>query len=163
MKKVIIFFLTLFTITSCNFFSSTDSSIQTKNVDFNEQNIIGTWKMDKFSYKYLSSDKKVDSIYIVFYQNGKFTANNSKDLFNISPQRNTKNGIINNKNSNGKWDIKQYQYREKIYKTLELTYEDNTNQIHLNVYKKVDEYQIWYFFGDPDNGYRLKFSKIKQH
>jgi len=161
MKKAIIFFLTLFIITSCNFFSSVDNSIQTKDVDFNEQNIIGTWKMDKFSYKYLSSDKKTDSIYIFFHKNGEFIVNNSKDLFNTSPHINTKNGIIDYKISNGKWYIKQYKYREKIYKTLELTYEDNTKQIDLKVYKKADEYQIWYFFGDPDNGYRLRFLKIK--
>jgi len=117
--------------------------------------------MDKFSYKYVSFDKKMDSIYIFFHENGEFTGNNSKDLFKSSSQRNTKKGIVDNKISNGKWNIKQYEYREKIYKTLELTYEDNTKQIDLNVYKKQNEYQIWYFFGDPDLGYRFRFLKIE--
>jgi|GEM_PF-2321743 len=39
-------FFILLVMTSCNFFSSIDSSIQTKNVDFNQQDIIGKWIMD---------------------------------------------------------------------------------------------------------------------
>jgi len=142
--------------------SLVDANIQTHNVDFDKQDIIGTWKMDTFSYKYISSDKKMDSIYIIFHENNEFTVNNSKNLFKISPQGNIKNGIIDNKISNGKWKITQYKYGEKIHKTLELVYnDDNTNQSGLNVYKKGDEYQIWHFFGDPDTGHRLRFLKIK--
>lgn len=53
MKKIL-FIIIMFNIVSCNFFGFVDSNIQTKNVDFDESDIIGTWKLDKFSYKYLS-------------------------------------------------------------------------------------------------------------
>jgi len=158
MKKAVIIFFILSLLNSCNFFNSIDNNIQTKNVEFNKDDIIGKWKLDKFSYKYLYSEKDIDS---VFKQDKTFTLNNSKNLFKTSLQGKIKNGAIDNKISNGKWNIIRYEYREQIDMTLELIYEDNTKQVDLNVYKKKDEYQIWYFFGDPDIGQRLRFLKIE--
>jgi len=160
-KSLIVFLFFIFTFSCEKGRGLVDTNIQTHNVDFNENDIIGTWKMDTFSYKNISSDERIDSIYIIFHENNEFTVNNSKKLFKISPQGNIKNGIIDNKISNGKWKITQYQYREKIHKTLDFIYDNNTSQSGLNVYKKGDEYQIWYFFGDPDAGHRLRFLKIK--
>lgn len=149
MKRFVITFLAVIFLTSCGGGFGIDNSIQTHNVNYEEKDIIGNWKLDKFSYKYLSSNREIDSIYIVFNENGIFKLNNSKDLFN---------GIINNKTSNGKWKVTKY---ENMSDDLNLIYDDNTNQLGLNVYKKGDEYQIWYFFGDPDTGERLRFLKTK--
>ncbi len=149
MKRFVITFLVLVLLTSCGGGFRIDNSIQIHNVNYEEKDIIGNWKLDKFSYKYLSSNREIDSIYIIFNENGIFKLNNLKDLFN---------GIINNKTSNGKWKVTKY---ENMSDDLNLIYDDNTNQSGLNVYKKGDEYQIWYFFGDPDTGERLRFLKVE--
>lgn len=148
MKRFVVTFLVVILLTSCEGGFGIDSSIQTHNVDYEEKDIIGNWKLDDFSYKYLSSNKEIDSIYIAFNEDGTIKLNNSKDLFN---------GIIDNKISNGEWKITKYENNN----ALSLIYDDNTNQLGLNVYKKGDEYQIWYFFGDPDTGERLRFLKTK--
>ena len=149
MKKIIITFLVVVFLASCGGGFGIDNNIQTHNVNYEEKDIIGNWKLDKFSYKYLSSNREIDSIYIIFNEGGIFKLNNSKDLFN---------SIIDNKTSNGKWKVIKY---ENIGDRLNLIYDDNTNQSGLNVYKKGDEYQIWYFFGDPDTGERLRFLKVE--
>lgn len=53
MKKNVITFLIVIFLTSCGGGSGIDNSIQTHNVIFNEKDIVGNWKLDKFSYKYL--------------------------------------------------------------------------------------------------------------
>ena len=145
---------------SCNFFGPVDSSIQTKNVDFNEKDIIGRWKLDKFSYEYLSKKDNIDSIYLALNADNSFKINNSSSLFKQVTKINGKdkiNGKIDNIKTIGKWEIKPYS----SYKVLVLTYENCTHQSGINFYKKENEFQIWYFFGDPDSGERLRFVKEK--
>jgi len=60
-------------------------------------------------------------------------------LFRQSFSDNEKNGIIDNKISNGKL---RNTIRKKNYKKLNIIYDDNTNLFRLNVYKKAGEYQI---------------------
>lgn len=161
MRKIISAFFMIAVLNSCGGGFGADNSIQTHNVDFNEKDIIGNWKLDKFSYEYLSEKENFDSICIFFNKDGTFILNNSGDLFNqkkADPEfyNVKKNGIIDNKTSNGKWKVTKY---EKIGDRLNLIYDNNISQSGLNVYKKGDEYQIWYFFGDPDTGERLRFLK----
>ncbi|WP_432672645.1 hypothetical protein [Flavobacterium sp. SM2513] len=162
MKKTFIIIINAILLNSCHFFSPVDSSIQTKNVDFNEVDIIGKWKLDKFSYEYLCMKENVDSIYIIFKADSTFILNNSKDLFKwkywTSDSSNAKeNGAIDNLNTSGTWKISDY--KSANLKLLEITYTDKTTQTGINVYKKGVNYQIWYFFGDPDTGERLRFLK----
>ena len=157
MKKI--FFNTFIglILISCNFFGSVDSSIQTKNVEYEEKDIIGTWKLDNFSYEYLSNKENMDSIYITFNADSTFILNNSKALFNRQADlsRNEKiNGKIDNIKTVGKWIISNYAYKELVLK-----FKDNNNTSGIDVYKKGNEYQIWYFFNDPDSGQRLRFLK----
>lgn len=146
-------------LTSCYFLGPIDTDIKTKNVDFDNNDIIGTWKLDKFSYEYLSKKDKIDSIYITFNSDQTFVLNNSSSIF--LPKTNTnftkKSGIIDNSQTKGNWKI--LQYNTLAQKHLEFTYEDKTLQSGINVYQKDKEFQIWYFFGDPDSGERLRFLK----
>lgn len=155
MKKNVITFLIVIFLTSCGGGSGIDNSIQTHNVIFNEKDIVGNWKLDKFSYKYLflGEEKEIDSIYIIFNEDNTFKLNNSSDLFKNSPH-----GIIDNKISNGKWKITKYENKSD---DLSLIYDNNVSLSNLNVYKKGKEYQIWCFFGDPDTGERLRFLKTE--
>lgn len=159
--KIVISILILCTITSCHFFGPVDSSIQTNNVDFDESDIIGTWKLDKFSYKYLSSKENLDSIYITFKSDSTFEMNNSKHLFDfdenstITEDSHDTGAILDNNLTKGNWKITQYTDE----KNLHLVYSDNSTQPGLNVYKKGEEFQIWYIFGDTDSGERLRFLK----
>lgn len=160
MKKLFILVGILLILNSCYFFGPVDSSIETRNVDFKETDIIGTWKLDKFSYEYLSKKENFDSIHITFKADSTFVLNNSQDLFkwrgNTPEFLDVKqNGVIDNTITSGAWKIKHY----KNQKTLGMTYENKTYQTGINVYKKGSEYQIWYFFGDPDSGERLRFLK----
>ena len=50
-------------------------------MDFEESDLVGNWKLDKFSYKYLSNKEDYDSIYIQFDSDSTFQLNNSRDLF----------------------------------------------------------------------------------
>ena len=160
MKKIVI--LTIFTqfLNSCYFFGPIDSSIQTKNVEYKEKDIIGTWKLDKFSYKYLSKKENMDSIYIIFNADSTFNLNNSIALFNRQADlsRNEKiNGKIDNLNTVGKWEIRRYKVTK--HNELVLKFKDNNNTSGIDVFKKGNEYQIWYFFNDPDTGQSLRFIK----
>lgn len=162
MKKFVITFLVVVFLASCGGGFGIDSNIQTHSVNFNEKDIIGNWKLDKFSYEYLYEKESFDSIYITFNEDGTFKLNNSRDLFKskkTDPEffNVKKNGIIDNETSNGKWKVTKY---ENMSNDLNLIYDNNISQLGLNVYKKGDEYQIWYFFGDPDTGERLRFLKI---
>lgn len=145
MKKLIIF-LIVNILVSCNFLGPLDSSIQTKNVDYSEKDIIGTWKLDKFSYEYLSKKEKTDSIFISFDKDSSFIINNSKELFN---------GTIDNIKTTGSWEIIQTSKK----KSLQLNYNNGSSQSGINIYQKGKDFQIWYFFGDPDSGERLRFLK----
>ena len=51
MKKIVYFISIANILISCNFFSTVENNIQTNNVDYTDKDIIGTWKLDKFSYK----------------------------------------------------------------------------------------------------------------
>ena len=161
MKRFVIVFLIVISLTSCNNGSGINNNIQIHNVNFDEKDIFGTWKLDKNSYKYLHGKESLDSIYITFNEDGTFKLNNSENLFKQKqgiPELDsiTKNGIIDNEISKGKWQVTKY---ENMSNNLNLVYDNNINQSGLNVYKKGDEYQIWYFFGDPDSGERLRFLK----
>jgi|SRR5690606_25127782 len=162
MKKLFILAGILLTLNSCYFFGPVDSNIETRNVDFKEADIIGTWKLDKFSYEYLEKKENFDSIYIAFKTDSTFVLNNSQDLFkwrgNAPEYLDVKqNGTIDNIMTSGTWKIKDY--KSGNLKVLEIVYNNKTYQTGVNVYKKDNEYQIWYFFGDPDSGERLRFLK----
>lgn len=153
MKNIAINFLALLMVTSCHFFGPIDSNIQTKNVDFEESDIIGTWKLDKFSYKYLSNKENLDSIIIQFKIDSTFQINNSKDLFEEKTNINEiVNGKLDNLITEGRW--------EKEGKSdIVLSNLDSKLNIKLKIFKKDTVYQLWYFFGDPDSGERLRFLK----
>jgi len=158
MKKIVCNILLLSIFTSCNFFGPIENKTQTKNVDFKAKDIVGTWKLDEFSYEYLSKKENLDSIYITFESDNTFILNNSVKLFDRTADlsKNEKiNGKLDNEISKGKWIIKQYTN----HKALEITHENITYKLDLNVYKKGENYQIWYFFNDPDSGQRLRFLK----
>ena len=158
MKKIVCNILLLSIFTSCNFFGPIENKTQTKNVDFIDKNIIGTWKLDKFSYEYLSKKENLDSIYITFESDSTFILNNSIKLFDRTADliKNEKiNGKLDNEISKGKWIIKQYTDHKILY----IKHENNANQLGINVYKKGEDYQLWYFFNDPDSDQRLRFLK----
>lgn len=168
MKKVLVIII-MFNIVSCNFFGSVDSSIQTNNVDFDKSDIIGTWKLDKFSYKYLSVKENFDSIYITFKSDSTFEINNSKELFNRKSQDSLvvldkfSDGKIDNTLTNGQWKISHIKMPDYNIIKLNLIYDNNSALSDLKVYKKGEDYQIWYYFGDPDTGERLRFLKTDNH
>jgi|SRR5690554_789836 hypothetical protein len=151
-------------IISCHFFGPVDRNIQTKNVNFTKEDITDIWKLDKFSYQYLSGKEDFDSIYITFNSDSTFEMNNSFELFKIKNDSIAahdfsigktpafSNGKTDNILTNNHWDILK---TEKL-KTIELK---GNESISLNVYKKDSIYQLWYFFGDPDAGERLRFLK----
>lgn len=149
-------------LTSCGGgFGPVENSIQTKNVDFTEKDIIGEWKLDKFSYKYLSVKENFDSIYITFKSDSTFEINNSKHLFDLNENsfltedQSDTGGIIDNEITKGNWKIEQLSN----FKTLQLLIENKEYLTGLNINKKEDKFQFWYFFGDPDSGERLRFLK----
>ena len=118
MKKIVCNILLLSIFTSCNFFGPIENKTQTKNVDFIDKNIIGTWKLDKFSYEYLSKKENLDSIYITFESDSTFILNNSIKLFDRTADliKNEKiNGKLDNEISKGKWIIKQYTDHKILY------------------------------------------------
>ncbi len=160
MKKIfsIITIVASIHLTSCNGFGPIDKNIKTENVDFNNDNIIGTWKLDKFSYDYLSKKNKTDSIYITFNKDKTFVLNNSNTLFQSKSNteiNSKKNGTVDNIQTKGNWTIVETQYD----KTIQLFFGKNIIQSGLSVFQKGNEYQIWCFFGDPDSGERLRFVK----
>lgn len=159
MKKIVISFIIVNALISCNFLSPIDSSIQTHNVEYSEKDIIGTWRLDRFSYEYLSKKENLDSIYITFKADSTFVLNNSIDLFDrIDYNDNEKiNGRIDNLKTEGKWKITHYETLN--HKDFILKFDDNETRTDFKVYKKGDEYQIWFFFNDPDTGQRLRFLK----
>lgn len=171
MKYIMISSLIILLAFSCGGGFGIDSSIQTKNVDFDESDIVGTWKLDKFSYKYLSGKENFDSIYITFKSDSTFEMNNSTGLFTIKNDSIATRDFIDGKNpafsdgkidntlTNGHWKINHIKMPNYNITNLHLIYDDNSTQSGLNVYKKGDEFQIWYFFGDPDTGERLRFLK----
>lgn len=156
---MIVSFVIVNVLISCNFFGPVDSSIQTHNVEYSEKDIIGTWKLDKFSYEYLSKKENLDSIYITFKSDSTFVLNNSIDLFDRMDYRDNEkiNGKIDNVETEGKWKIIRYETLN--HKDFNLNFEDNETRSDFKVFKKGDEYQIWYFFNDPDTGQRLRFLK----
>ena len=131
--------------TSCNFMGPVDVNIERKNVEVNSNDIIGTWKMDKFSYKYLSEIKN-DSILLTFKSNNKFEMNNSKNLFEQE---------INNGISSGTWKIIEQYDTKKI----KLNFDKPNITTDLEIYKLKNNYQLWYFLSDPDTGERIRFLK----
>lgn len=156
MRKIIFSILIGCIIISCNFFGSVENSIQTNNVEYSEKDITGKWKLDKFSYEYLSKKDNLDSIVITFKADRTFILNNSIDLFDrIDYKPNEKvNGKIDNNIIKGKWKITKHANKDLI-----LIFNNNLNKTGLSVYKKGKEYQIWYFLNDPDTGQRLRFLK----
>lgn len=159
MIKKVICLLLINILFSCNFFSPIEENIQTQNIEISEKEIIGTWKMDKFSYEYLFKNKELDSIYIIFKSDSTFFLNNSINLFDKVADLSLGekiNGKLDNAKSEGKWEITNY--KNSKYNTLSLVFKNET-KISFDVYKKGDNYQIWYFFNDPDTGQRLRFLK----
>lgn len=149
--RVIITFFVCAILFSCNGGYGIDNKIQTENIQYVKEDIVGKWKLDKFSYKYLLLDERLtDSIYIIFNKDGSFQSNKSIDLFN--PSVSSKNDDTLQK---GNWKINMLENKSELI----LTYENQVTLSDLNVFKKGAEYQIWYFFGDPDTGERLRFLK----
>ncbi len=146
MKRPFWILLTLILgFTSCHFMGPIDVNIERKNVEVNSNDILGTWKMDKFSYEYLSEIKN-DSIVLTFKSNNKFEMNNSQNLFD----REINNGI-----SSGTWEIIE-QYNTK---KIKLNFDKSNITTDLEIYKLKNNYQLWYFLSDPDTGERIRFLK----
>ncbi|WP_179321148.1 lipocalin family protein [Winogradskyella helgolandensis] len=131
--------------TSCHFMGPIDVNIERKNVEVNSNDIIGTWKMDKFSYEYLS-EIKTDSIVLTFKPDNLFEMNNSQNLFDRE---------INNGTSSGTWEIIEQYDTKKI----KLNFNDIKTSKNLEIYKLKENYQLWYFMSDPDTGERIRFLK----
>ena len=150
MRVIITFFLCTI-LFSCNGGYGIDNKIQTENVQYSKEDIVGKWKLDKFSYKYLLPEEILtDSIYIIFNKDGSFQSNKSIDLFD--PSVSSKNDDTIQK---GNWRINMLKNKLELI----LTYENQVTLSDLNVFKKGTEYQIWYFLSDPDVGERLRFLK----
>lgn len=150
MRRIIFFFLGT-VLFSCNGGYGVDNKIQTENVKYTKEDIVGKWKLDKFSYKYiLPKEGFTDSIYIVFNKDGSFQSNKSIDLFNTPVSPNNANKI-----QKGNWKINMLENKSELI----LTYENEVTLSDLNVFRKDNKYQIWYFLGDPDTGERLRFLK----
>ena len=132
-------------LTSCHFLGSIDINIETKNIKVESNDIIGTWKMDKFSYEHLSEIKN-DSIVLIFKSDNIFEMNNSQNLFD----RKINNGI-----SSGTWEIIE-QYNTK---KIKLNFDSTKTTKSLEIYKLKSNYQLWYFLSDPDTGERIRFLK----
>jgi len=144
-KTYFIFSIILIGCISCNGLGPVDINIQTKNVDVTTEDIVGIWKMDKFSYEYLSGFNK-DSIIISFKADHRFEMNNSHKLFDRE---------INNTRIFGKWNIID-QYDTK---SVELNFDGINISRKLDIYKGKDDYQLWNFLSDPDSGERIRFVK----
>ncbi len=136
--------LKIMLLVSCNGFGSIDRNVKTKDINVSPKAITGNWGIDYHSYKYLSSIKK-DSITIIFNPDSTFELNSSYDLFN---------NVIENEVSKGNWKIINQNRSVQI----ELSFNDKMFK-NLEVYKKGENYQLWYFFSDPDTGERLLFLK----
>ncbi|WP_207532954.1 lipocalin family protein [Desertivirga arenae] len=132
-------------LASCNGLGAVDINIQTRNVEVSTKDIVGTWKMDKFSYKYLSNFKK-DSIRICFKDDYTFEMNNSNKLFNRE---------IDNERTMGTWQI----VGQNDTKTVRLNFGKTNGQKTLDIYRKKNDYQLWNFLSDPDTGERIRFLK----
>ncbi|MFD2891390.1 hypothetical protein ACFS5J_05110 [Flavobacterium chuncheonense] len=158
----ILFLLVVVLFSSCHFFGPIDSSIQTKNVNLKQEDLVGKWKLDKFSYDYLKKKENLDSIYITFNDDNTFILNNSIDLFKnkyTSPGLyDVKEiGILDNIISKGRWTIKYNDISKQS--ELDLNFEIGGFMSNFQVYKKENDYQLWFFQSDPDTGERLLFLK----
>ena len=132
-------------LTSCHFSVPIDTNIETKNVEVESDDIIGTWKMDKFSYEYLSEIKN-DSIVLTFKSDNIFEMNNSQNLFD---------GEINNEVASGTWEIiEQYETKK-----IKLNFDETKISKNLEIYKLKKNYQLWYYLSDADTGERIRFLK----
>lgn len=147
MKYIISSLIIFLVIISCGGGFGVDNSIQTKNIDFTKEDITGTWKLDKFSYQYLSGKEDFDSIYITFNSDGTFEMNNSFELFKIKNDSIAAHDFSIGKTpafSNGKTDniltnIHLDILKAEKLKTIELK---GNESISLNVYKKDNSYQF---------------------
>ena len=144
-KPYTIILILMLCLTSCHFFGPIDTNIETKNVAVESNDIIGNWKMDKFSYEYLSEIKN-DSIVLTLKSENIFEMNNSQKLFDTE---------IDNGISSGRWEIIE-QYDTKI---IELNFDSPKTTKNLEIYKLKNNYQLWYFLSDPDTGERIRFLK----
>jgi len=145
----ILLLLSLLLLYSCPpFLGVISSDIQTDNVEVSSKEIVGKWKMDIHSYKDLTG-MKGDSIWILFKPDSTFEMNNSEHLFDYT---------IDYKPSIGVWRIKNnFSYPEE--KQLRLDFEGSKASVNLDIYKKGDNYLLWYFLTDPDAGKRIAFIK----
>ena len=88
-----IFLILILGFTSCHFLGPIDGNIETKNGEVSSNDIIGNWKIDKFSYEYLS-DLKNDSITLSFKSDNSFEMNNSQNLFNRKINNGASSGMF---------------------------------------------------------------------
>lgn len=142
MNRAYLILLIILVNISCNGFGPVDMSIETENFKISQDELLGIWKMDSFSYKYLSSFKN-DSIKIEFKNDSTFILNTSSKLFDNE---------IDNTTAKGTWKIGSFQ-REK---SIILKFYDNGSK-ELQIYKKNKEFQLWHFLSDPDSGERIRF------
>jgi hypothetical protein len=114
-------------------------------VDIESNDIIGTWTMDKFSYKYLSEFKN-NSVVLNFKSDKIFKMNNSQNLFK---------GEIDSEISSGTWEVIEQNDKKKI----KLIFDKTKTTMDLEIYQLKHDYQLWHFLSDPDNGERIRFLK----
>ncbi len=158
MKQFFLLILFSLSLTSCNFFGTVDNQTKTKNIDLARQNIVGIWHLDKISYKFLSAKDKIDSISINFSSNGSFVLNNSNNIFVHNFDLNKNKVLVDNQKTVGKWNISHNEFLNSD--ELNLFFGNEQSRLEgLKVYKKGNQYQIIWFFNDPDTGDRLRFLK----
>ena len=90
-----------------------------------------------------------DSIWILFKPDSTFEMNNSELLFDYT---------IDNKISKGVWKITN-SYGRPESKELRIDFEGSKVSKNLEIFKKGDDYLLWYFLTDPDAGERIVFIK----
>lgn len=132
-------------LSSCNGFGPVDRSINTKNVAVANNDVVGEWKMDSFSYEYLTGTFK-DSVVLRCKEDHTFTLNTTHSLFDEKLTQET---------TMGSWELTKFG--EKTSLALQFTTINTTKT--LDVYQKGKNYQLWYFLGDPDMGKRIRFLK----
>lgn len=123
--------------------------------------LIGTWEVDNMSYDLIKEQYKLGNrhVLIQILKSGDFHARNIPDFvldgFGKSPK-----GKMHD--ANGKWEVIHSVDRWKLALTFnpgELYI--NRSCIAYNLYLQNGKLILWDFIGDPDEGCRLLYKRIK--
>lgn len=144
---------------SCNFFGPVDSSTM-KQIELkpNEDQIIGNWFLDEFSFRFLENTElsRVKKTNLIIDNKGRFEMINFPRIRDLNL---TKDSI--NLSFQGEWYL-QKSFNDKFWE-LKLKFQLSKNENRSMIFKlydsKNDGLIFWKFIGDPDTGNRLLFKK----